>query len=247
MKAVYTEKANEARSNGMPLVNAHDKASEKELKALAVACIWEGSPKSAAFFSLNKMLYHLVARCCEAAQQRKSTLKVVTKEEGNLVYSCLCFHVDRHKTSSSQDLQVYSHKSSYLMCVYFALAYQLVIGQGENDYLFPEYASKLGSNHSNKIDSKTSTLFNEYYKILAQFSTQYDQHLIEDAEFDLSELELPKSRTSHSLGKKGAFKILLFVYEFLCFHVLTYTISKIYVLIYIYLGGVNALADNGSL
>ena len=196
---MYTEKANQARKEGTNLVNSHDNASENEQKLLSLACIFDGTPKSALFFCMNKMLFHLVARCCEAAQQKKSSLKVINRTEGNMTYPCICFHVERHKTATMQDMQVFTHKSSYLMCLYFSLAYQMVLDEGDDDSLFPEFATKLGNDGDNKIDSKTSNLFNDYYKQLVVLSNKFNE------EGSITEGSLPSSRTSHSLGKKGTY------------------------------------------
>ena len=157
LKAVQTEKANQARQEGVHLVKAHDLATEQEQELLAVACLWERTYKCADFFAMNKMLYHLVARCCEAAQQ---------KSEGFRTYKCLRVPVDRHKTSTKQRLQIFPHKTSCLMCFYFSLAYKRVLDNGKSDYHFPEFAKKLGNSSENKIDSKASGLFNEYLKYI---------------------------------------------------------------------------------
>jgi len=200
LKAVQTEKANQARQEGAHLVKAHDLATEQEQELLAVACLWERSYKCADFFAMNKMLYHLVARCCEAAQQKKSNLSVVEKSEGFRTYKCLSVPVDRHKTSTKQQLQIFPHKTSCLMCFYFSLAYKMVLDNGTSDYLFPEFAKKLGNSNENKIDSKASGLFNEYLKYIQGISEKYEQHVSYDGDDVYS---TTRSLTSHSVGKKG--------------------------------------------
>ena len=191
-------------------MNAHSSATDQELEVLSVVCIWDGTPRSADFFALNKMLFHLVARCCEASCQKKSLIKIMNKNEGVLKYPVLCFHVERHKTSSSQNIQVFPHKTSPLMCLYFSLAYKLVLDNGEDDHLFPEYAKKLGSDDSSKIDSKTAAFFNEYYKYISSCSKKYQQEVLlgedEKNEYDMS--ALADSRTSHSLGEKAGVNAL---------------------------------------
>ena len=165
------------------MVNAHENVPVEEQKALAVVCLWEGTSKAADFFALNKMLYHLVARCCEASAQKKSKLNLFIKEEDNRKIPCLAFNVERHKTSHFQDILVFCHKSSFLQCLYFSLAYKLVMDSGVYDYLFPDYADRLGKKDSNKIDSRTGGLFSEYYKTLTSISQKYDEPvLIHDEE-----------------------------------------------------------------
>lgn len=189
----------------MDLVRAHDVATVQEQKMLAVVCLWDGSYKNADFFAMNKMLYHLVARCCEAAQQKKSTITVVQRTEGFTTYNCLSFPVDRHKTSTKQQVQVFPHKTSCLMCLYFSLCYKLVLDDGKSDFLFPEFASKLTSN-DNKIDSKAAALFNEYIKSIKSVSEKYNQVISYDGEDGNN---TTRSLTSHSVGKKGMYLCLM--------------------------------------
>ena len=111
------EKANQARALGVNLVNSHDNATEKDQELLSVVCIWDGTHKSADFFAMNKMLYHLVARCCEAAQQKKSTLHTTLKIEGYATFHCLSLPVERHKTSTYQKLEVFTRKTSCQKCI----------------------------------------------------------------------------------------------------------------------------------
>jgi len=110
------------------------------------------------------MLYHLVACCCEAAQQKKSNLSVVEKSEGFFTYKCFSVPVDRHKTSTQQRLQIFPHKTLCFMCFYFSLAYKMVVDNGASDYLFPEFAKNLGNSSENKIDSKALALSFKVYQ-----------------------------------------------------------------------------------
>ena len=70
LRAVFTEKTNYARDNGISLVNAQENPASEEQETLAAVCDWENNVKEANFFALNKMFYHLVARCCEASAQK---------------------------------------------------------------------------------------------------------------------------------------------------------------------------------
>ena len=91
----------------------------------------------------------------------------------------LIFHasfVDRHKISTIQHIQEFPHKKSFLMCLFFTLAHKLVLDNGKENYLFPDYAkrSKYDDN-ANIIDSKTSNIFSDYYQNLVSVSKKYDQ------------------------------------------------------------------------
>ena len=71
MCTVSAEKIYYARDNGISLINAQENPTTKEQETLAAVCFWEKNVKGANFFALNKMHYHLVARCCEASAQKK--------------------------------------------------------------------------------------------------------------------------------------------------------------------------------
>lgn len=197
-KSISDEKIGQARLAGTKVVNSHTSATVEEIELLSLCCILEGSTKFADFFALNRSLYHLVARCCEASALKKSMLQVKEIKEGLTTYHCLDFPVDRNKTKTYQNLVVYSHRDSFLQCIYFALAYKLILDTGGHDELFPRFFNhvKKGEN-STKIDSSTSRVFSEYYSDLATLSETYDTSFGDEEE----SLVLKKGMTSHSLGK----------------------------------------------
>ena len=80
-------------------------------------------------------------------------------------------------------LSVPSQKEFFLVSI--LLWYILVLDNGEEDYLFPDYAkrSKYDDN-ANIIDSKTSNIFSDYYQNLVSVSKKYDQQIDCFEEFD---------------------------------------------------------------
>ena len=95
-------------------------ASDEEVESLASLCIWHGSERGIAFFAFNKLMYHLIARCCESAGIWKSDmgiLKVASQLETNQL---LHFDLTRTKTNTIQNPVVYCHKTSVLWDLYFA-------------------------------------------------------------------------------------------------------------------------------
>lgn len=158
--------------------------------------MWDGSSRMSDFFALNKLLYHCVARCCEASALKKSTLQVKEIHEELTSYKCLSVPVDRTKTGTYQDLVLYSHKDSFLHCAYFGLAYKLVMDNGLDDELFPQFFGLLTQSDTNKVDSRASKLYSKYLEELAVISSKYY------AEWDgEEEFKLKTDKTSHGLCK----------------------------------------------
>ena len=85
----------------------------------------------------------------------KAFNSITYNEEEYVTYPVVAFDVERYKTHTTQKLQVFPHRSSFLMDIYFALAYYLVLDNGEDDAFFPAFYGKISKSGSNKIDSKT--------------------------------------------------------------------------------------------
>lgn len=190
LKLILSAKTDQARQAGKNVVNSHASASHEELQLLSLCCVWSGNTEMADFFALNKLLFHLVARCCEASALKKSYLSVKEIHEDNITYKCLSIPVERNKTYTTQELMVYTHKTNYHSCAYFALAYKLVIDNGHFDELFPKFFNSLKREGNIKIESNASSVFSRYYAELIKLASHYDD-----------EFELPPGMTSHSVGK----------------------------------------------
>ena len=63
----------------MKLVNGQDMQDDEEVESLAFLCIWHGTDKGISFFAFNKLIYHLIAKCCESAGQWKNEISVIKK------------------------------------------------------------------------------------------------------------------------------------------------------------------------
>ena len=127
-------------------------------------------------------------------QHKKSQLKFNILHEPNIDIPWLAFFVDRHKTSTTQHIQVFLHKKRFLVCLHFVLTYKLVLDNGEEDYLFPEYVKRLKYDNTNKIDPKTSNIFQIIMKIYFQYRRNMINRLI-----TLKKLILDVSFISHIL------------------------------------------------
>ena len=157
-------------------------ATLDKIKDLGVICLWEGSLDGVNVFCLNKLLYHLGARCCKAAGQWKKDLTyyVVQGEEEHDTdeFDVLMFFLDRNKTSTSQDPIVFNHRQSILFDLYFALAIQFLLDEDSDPCLFPEFhASVQGKKKGDALDSKAATLWAKIYqrmmKIVNSFPGKY--------------------------------------------------------------------------
>ena len=66
-ESLISIKTDYAKKQGIKLVNGQDMADDEEVESLACLCIWHGTEKGISFFAFNKLMYHLIARCCESA------------------------------------------------------------------------------------------------------------------------------------------------------------------------------------
>ena len=64
-------------------------ADDEEVESLASLCLWHGSEKGVTFFAFNKLMYHLISRCCESAGIWKNEISVVNKSSQLLTDSIL--------------------------------------------------------------------------------------------------------------------------------------------------------------
>ena len=51
------------------VIDSKNMATLDEVKTLAVICLWADTTEGVSLFCLNKLLFHLGARCCKAADQ----------------------------------------------------------------------------------------------------------------------------------------------------------------------------------
>ena len=207
-KSISDEKIGQARLAGTKVVNSHESATIKEIELLSLCCILEGSTKFADFFALNRSLYHLVARCCEASAMKKSTLTVKQVYDDLVTYNCIMVPVERNKTQTRQELIVYSHKCSYKLCAYFGLAYKLALDNGYEDALFPKFYKSLKKEESIQIESNASAVFSKYYSELVALANNFNTDFDAEEETEEKEPLLNEGLTSHVVGKFLVFKFI---------------------------------------
>ena len=129
---------------------------EQEVISLALLCLWHGSERGIAFFAFNKMMYHLVTRCCESAGLWKKEIQVVNKTSRLLTNSILEFDLTRTKTKTSQQSVVYPHKNNFLWDLYFGLGLHFAVESDPKDTLFPNFFKKLSKEKNLKKETTTS-------------------------------------------------------------------------------------------
>ena len=163
-KELHGIKAQAARELGEALVEEKELATSEEVRALGALCFWEGTKEGIDFFSLNKCLYHLSARCCEAAGQLKKNLTYKELQESTHKFAVLQFLLDRHKTDVKQRPVVFIHRGGVLEDFYFGLAAQLLLDENTSPYLFPEFYKTVETKRAgDSIDSKSSSLWSQLY------------------------------------------------------------------------------------
>ena len=154
-------------------------ADDEEVEALASLCIWHGSERGIAFFAFNKLMYHLIARCCEVSGFWKSEMSVLKKKSQLETNSLLQFDLTRTKTRTTQTPIVYAHKTSFLWDLYFALGMHLALESKQEGMLFPEFFKKLSSTKlkgkGDSNDSKSSKLWIHYYQEILELAKLYER------------------------------------------------------------------------
>ena len=130
-------KLDHARKNGEKLINGQDMADDEEVNSLASLCIWHGSERGIAFFAFNKMMYHLITRCCESAGIWKKEIKVVKKSSRLLINSILEFDLTQTKTKTNQQSVVYPHKNNFygIYILHWVFILQLNLNQKKHCFL----------------------------------------------------------------------------------------------------------------
>lgn len=175
---IISIKTDQAQRLGTKLFNAADLACDDDVDSLGTVCLWEGTPKGAAFFAFNRLTYHLIARCCEGAAQNKNEIEMVKSKLPRQCNEVLRFTVKRTKTRKMQHSVVYAHKNKFLWDVYFALAMHLIVQpESSSRSLFPDFFKNLSvKNFGGKGDSsesKASNLWKKYYQAMMNIAEEY--------------------------------------------------------------------------
>ena len=188
------------------MVTPRESASVEDRNKLAAHCIWAGDSRAGKFFNFNVTLYHLLSRTCEASSLRKSLVKIKEAEVLLVKHNVVQFYVERHKTlNMPQYMSVYPHRDNIFEDMYFSFAYHLIMtDDADNDHFFPDFATKISNEASNKLDTETAKMFRTYFDSLVKISEKYDGLANdEDDEYGEFVCVLPSKLASGHIGKKS--------------------------------------------
>ena len=87
-KELHTIKLKVAQNKNKKRVDAKDWEEDNEVQALGAVCMRDGTREAIVFF-LNKCIYHLSARTCEATSQIKQNLRHEELQEDKHKYNIL--------------------------------------------------------------------------------------------------------------------------------------------------------------
>ena len=123
-------------------------------------------------------MYHLIARCCEAAGLWKNDIDTMKKTTQLETDEVLIFDLTRTKTSTTQKPVIYSHRTSMLWDVYFALGVHLVMESFPQEQLFPKFFNRLNKSNWNgkgsSNESKATKLWTCYNNEIRNYATHFE-------------------------------------------------------------------------
>ena len=120
-------------------VQAHDKASNKDRKALGALCVWDCGGDSAVLLHLFNSMIHCVGCASEVSSSHKSDVSKINFDNNVGSYTLLSHFLHQMKVNFDQDLLIYPHKNELLFCYYWLASYASIMARGRLDYVFPGY------------------------------------------------------------------------------------------------------------
>jgi hypothetical protein len=130
-----------------PLSKSHQDASQEDLKAIILLCLWTSDIKLGQFAFFLGSLYQLSGRVAEASVVPFKDVKMYQPDEfrGPIpteTDKIAQVFLWRTKTTSSQDLSVFNDRDSFIMDWYFLMAYSMLMAEETSNQLFPDFARK---------------------------------------------------------------------------------------------------------
>ena len=158
-------KKDQARAEEKPLIDSKDFATEDKMMAIAVLCFWEGTLEGIDFFALNKCMYNLAARTCEVLDLKTSDITVKNIKQDNNNYDIIRLLLNRNKTTTVQNPQIFAHRDTVVGDVYFGLFAKLALCQKVEKHLFLEFAKStmVAGGREQGYKSKASNVWSKYY------------------------------------------------------------------------------------
>ena len=233
-------KYDQARKNNQKAVQAHDKASEEDRKALGALCVWDFGGDSAVMLHLVNSMIHCVGRASEVSSSRKVDVSKISFQNNIGSYTLITHFLHRMKVNFDQDLLIYPHRNEMLFCYYWSAGYASIMERGLSTYVFPgffENANKI--NKDDRYESKVSKTFKASISRLSIMAAEFIKNYpdAKDIFSDYSIDNFNHKLTSHA----GNYECdIIFI---------VYTISLIFFVL-LYLGkktGVNIMCSHSHL
>jgi hypothetical protein len=130
-----------------PLSKSHQDASQEDLKAIILLCLWTSDIKLGQFAFFLGSLYQLYGRVAEASVVPFKDVKMYQPDEfrGPIpteTDKIAQVFLWRTETTSNQDLSVFNDRDSFIMDWYFLMAYSMLMAEETSNQLFPDFARK---------------------------------------------------------------------------------------------------------
>ena len=107
--------------------------------------------------------------------------------------------MDRLKVGISQVKSCYPHKDEMAFCVYFSLAYYLILDDDpSSSYLFRSYANSIMRNKDGEVESKASHKWKQDFKTIV--SDSYNSYMEEFGEDNSSLTSAKATKLNQKLG-----------------------------------------------
>ena len=111
-------KFEQARKNNQKAVQAHDKASDKDRKALGALYVWDFGTDSAVMLHLVNSMIQCVGRASEVSSSHKDDVSKITFQNNVGSYTLITHFLHWMKVNFDQDLLIYPHRNEMLFCYY---------------------------------------------------------------------------------------------------------------------------------
>lgn len=133
-----------AMLTGQSLSQSHQTSTVSEIQCISVLCYWMADYEYASMACFVSFLFHLTGRGGEISQLRWDRVKLLsptevianTNEEDEKVINVSLW---REKTQSYQSLSLFPHRDDPRMCIYFNLAYMMVMDTGSCEDATKDY------------------------------------------------------------------------------------------------------------
>ena len=157
-------------------------ATTEDRLSMSSICIWQGTNEGAELHCFSNYAVNVAGRGSDIADTELKDISCKKKDFGVISHRRLHVDVTRFKTSTKRNYSVAPHWNSFLLCLYFGLAYSLVMNSESirrTGKLFPNFATKV-FNKDAAVDSKVSSHFNKLIDKIwnVMFDFFYGKHVV---------------------------------------------------------------------